>query len=69
MINMARLVYWEGMIVLGGSFGIIAWRLFTGEISLDWLFYGDRRESSGYSTFFSPGRTQLLIVTILTAGY
>jgi len=57
--------------VLGGFFGLILWRLFTGEISLDWLLYGDRRDRSkpGYSAFFSPGRTQLLMVTILTAGY
>jgi hypothetical protein len=72
MINVARLVCWEGVILLGGLFGVIAWRLFTGEISLDGLLYGSRRDrgnSLGYSAFFSPGRTQLLIVTILTAGY
>jgi hypothetical protein len=72
MIGAARLFYWEGMIVLGGIFGIIVWRLFTGAISLDYLLYGDRRdrnEASGYFTFFSPGRTQLLVVTILTASY
>jgi hypothetical protein len=72
MLGAARLVYWGGMIVVGGLFGLIAWRLFTGEISLDFLLYGDRRDRtkrSGYSAFFSPGRTQLLIATILTAGY
>jgi hypothetical protein len=72
MIDVARLAYWEGVILLSGFFGLIAWRLFTGEISLNCLLYGDRRDwrkPSGYSAFFSPGRTQLLTVTILTAGY
>ncbi len=72
MIGVARLVYWEGIILLSGFFGFIAWRLLTGEISLNCLLYGDRRDRrspSGYSAFFSPGRTQLLIITILTAGY
>jgi hypothetical protein len=72
MITAARLFYWEGVIVIGGLFGVIAWRLFTGGISLDSLFCGERRDRttlSGYSTFFSPGRTQLLMVTLLTVGY
>jgi hypothetical protein len=72
VIDMAQLVYWEGIILLGGFFGVIFWRLFTGEISLDGLLYGSRRDRSndlGYSAFFSPGRTQMLIVTIVTAGY
>jgi hypothetical protein len=65
MIDIAQLACWGGTIVLGGIFGVILWRLFTGEISLDYLLYGDRRDRT---TFFSPGRTQLLVVTILTAG-
>ncbi len=72
MPSAARLFYWEGVIVIGGLFGVIARRLFTGGISLDFLLYGDRRDRttlSGFSTVFSPGRTQLLIVTSLTAGY
>jgi hypothetical protein len=66
MTSAARLFYWEGIIVVGGFFAVIAWRLFTGEIGMDYLLYGDRRDRT---TFLSPGRTQLLIVTILTAGY
>lgn len=72
MTNPARLFCWEGVIVIGGLFGVIAWRLFTGGIGLDCLLYGDRRDwksPTGYSSFFSPGRTQLLIVTSLTASY
>jgi hypothetical protein len=72
MTDLARLAYWAGIILLSGFFGLIAWRLFTGEITLSCLLYGDRRDrgrASGYSAFFSPGRTQLLMVTMLTAGY
>jgi hypothetical protein len=60
-----------GMILLGGFFGVLAWKLLTGEIRLDYLLYGSRRDRTdgGYTQFFSPGRVQLLIVTILTASY
>jgi hypothetical protein len=70
--SVPRLIFWEGVIVLGGIFGLLAWKLFTGGISLECLLYGDRRDRSapsGYSAFFSPARSQLLIVTIVIAGY
>ena len=41
---------------------IVLWKLFTRAISLDGLLYGDRPDGE---TFFSPGRVQLLIATIL----
>jgi hypothetical protein len=72
MTSVARLAYGEGIILLSGFFGLFAWRLFSGQISLNGLLCGvrrDRRNPSGYSAFFSPGRTQLLMVTMLTAGY
>jgi hypothetical protein len=71
-IGLVRLASWAGAILLVSFFAIIVWRLFTGEISLNYLLYGsrrDRNEPSGYSGFFSPSRTQMLIVTIVTAGY
>jgi len=67
-----KLVYWEGLILLGGFFGLIFWKMFTGEISLTHLLEGDRRDSSqpsGFTTAVSPGRTQLLMFTIFAAGY
>jgi len=69
MTSAARLFYWEGIIVVGGFFAVIAWRLLTGQIRLDYLLCGDRRDKGGDTTFFSPARTQLLIVTMITAGY
>src|SRR5262245_55519847 len=59
------------MMLLVGFFGVIAWKLLTGGICLDYLLYGSRRDRTGggYTQFFSPSRVQLLIVTILTASY
>lgn len=67
-----QLIFWEGVIVLGGLFGVLSWKLITGGISLECLLHGDRRDRkapSGYSAYFSPARSQLLFVTILIAGY
>lgn len=72
MNTAARLASWEGIVLLGGFFGLIIWRLFTGKLRLNHLLCGDRRNRgtrSGYSPFLSPGRIQLLLVTILTALY
>ena len=60
------LAYWESVILLAGFFGIVFWRLLTGRISLNGLLEGDRADGS---TYFSPGRVQLLIATILFAFY
>src|SRR5262249_56830683 len=59
------------MILLVGFFGVIGWKLLTGGIRLNYLLYGLRlnRTDGDYTSFFSPGRVQLLIVTILTASY
>ncbi|HEY6348100.1 MAG TPA: hypothetical protein VI636_01700 [Candidatus Angelobacter sp.] len=68
----AQLAYWEGLVLIGGIFGIIFWKMFTGAISLKYLLHGDQLDSkspSGYSTFVSPGRTQLLLFTIFVAGH
>jgi hypothetical protein len=58
-------------ILLVGFFGVVAWKLLSGGISLNYLLYGRRRDRAegGYTQFFSPGRVQLLIVSILTASY
>lgn len=64
----SRLAYWEGLILLGGIFGIIFWKMFTGAISLKYLLYGDQLDPHN-PIFVSPGRTQLLLFTIYVAGY
>src|ERR1700720_1547063 len=65
---MSRLVYFEGLILLGGFFGLIAWRLCTGQMKLDYLLYVKRTGASGLPQSFSPGRAQMLFVTLLAAG-
>jgi len=69
MPSPATLAYWEGLILIGGFFGIIFWKMFTGGISLKFLLHGHRKVASGYATFVSPGRTQILMFTIFVAGY
>ena len=72
MPSPSTLAYWEAVILIVGFCGVVVWKLMTGDISLDFLLYGDQRDpgsASGLRTIFSPGRAQLLTVTILTAVY
>ena len=66
---MTRIVHLEGLIFFGGFFGLIAWRLCTGKMRLDYLLYVKRIGASELPQSFSPGRAQLLFVTLLAAGY
>jgi len=68
---MNPLAYFGGAILIGGFFGMIAWKVVTGRISLNYLLWGNCRDqvSRSDSEFFSPGRAQLLFVTVVTAGY
>ena len=64
MRTLSTLAYWEGLILLGGLFGVVLWKLFTGEISLDQLLEGDvldANSADGLGTYVSTGRTQLLV--------
>jgi hypothetical protein len=72
MRALSTLAYWEGLILLGGFFGLVLWKLLTGRISLDQLLEGDARDpnsADGYSTYVSAGRTQSLASTLFVAGY
>jgi hypothetical protein len=71
MSSIHQLFYWEGLILLVGFFGIVCWKLLTGAIDLQYLLYGDARTSDGSRsyTFFSPGRAQLLMLTVTTSVY
>src|SRR3981189_477194 len=68
------LAKWEGLLLLGGFFGIVLWKLANGSIALDQLFEGDIRDrdpgsSEGYSTYVSAGRVQSFVVTASVALY
>lgn len=69
MPSVADLAVWEGLALLAGFIAVVLWKLMTGDISLDYLLYGDARTSQGSYLFFSSGRAQMLMVTIALAGY
>ncbi len=65
---------WEGLLLLGGFFAIVLWKLANGSIGLDQLFEGDIRDRDSkdivaYSTYVSAGRVQSFLVTVLVALY
>jgi hypothetical protein len=72
MPSSTQLAIWEGVILLAGFIGIVLWKLTTGSIRLNYLLYGEARrvrKGAGYSAFFSPGRAQMLMTTVVFAGY
>jgi len=64
MPNLAKLVFWETLILLGGFFGVIFWKILTGGISLQYMLCADNAQGE---TSFSPGRAQALMVTLMVA--
>lgn len=71
MPNVAQFAAWEGIILVSGLCGIVLWKLMTGGISLNCLLYGDARvvKGRGHKTYFSAGRAQMLMTTVVSAGY
>jgi len=69
-LSPANLAYWEGLVLIGGLFAVVLWKLSSGEIALDDLFAGHRREADGtYTEYESAGRVQSFLATIAVAGY
>src|SRR5271169_3863141 len=65
---------WGGLLLLGGFFGIVFWKLADGSMVLDQLFEGSIRDrhpknTSGYSNYVSAGRVQTFLVTVFVALY
>lgn len=69
MPSPSTLAYWEGLILIVGLFGVVFWKLCTGEIDLDQLFEGDSGEDDDQTSDVSAGRVQMFVVTISAAGY
>ncbi len=72
MPSIFTLTYWGGLILIGGFFGIVFWKLLTGGIILERLLEGDIRDPHGenrYSSYVSPGRVQSLLITLFAALY
>lgn len=69
---LAKLAALEGVILLGGFFAVVFWKLFAGTISLNGLLEGDVRDQnssdgSGFTSSPSAGRSQTLLVTLYVA--
>ena len=65
-------VRWEVVILLVGIFGIVFWKMLTGQISLHGLLEADVHDpnspdGSGLSSRASAGRVQALALTIFVA--
>jgi len=72
MPSIFTLTYWGGLILIGGFFGIVFWKLLTGRIILEGLLEGDIRDpdgENGYSSYVSAGRVQALLTTVFAALY
>jgi hypothetical protein len=70
MPSPAILAYWEGLILIGGLFGVVFWKLVSGDIPLDDLFEGDIRAADGsFTSQASAGRVQSFLVTMYVAFY
>jgi hypothetical protein len=55
----------EALVLIGGFWLVIVWKLLTGGIRLNQLLSGDR---SNGDTYFSWGRAQFLAVSLFVAG-
>lgn len=64
MSLLLSLIYWETVLLLLCAFGMVVALILTGEIRLDGLLYGTKRDGTSY---YSPERVQLLIVTLTVA--
>ena len=70
MPTLVTLARYEGLLLIGGFFATVFWKLMTGGILLDQLLEGDTRDPSspqGYSSYVSAGRAQSLLITLFSA--
>lgn len=58
------LAKWEAILIVGGLAVTIAIKLLTGQVNMQYLLYGRRRDGAQY---FSPHKVQLLVATIAVA--
>lgn len=68
MVSLMRLlfslIYWETLVFIIATFGMVAALILNGRIRLDGLLHGTKAEGSTYS---SPERAQLLLFTLAVA--
>lgn len=66
MTGLLTTARFEGEVLIGGLFVVVAYKLFTGGIDLSGLLMA--KDAKG-NLSFSPGRAQMLMATVLTALY
>lgn len=72
MLSPYPVAKWGGLLLLGGLFGVVLWKLADGSMALDELFEGEIRDPNnpgGFTTYASAGRIQTFVVTISVAFY
>jgi hypothetical protein len=70
MGSLVRVAAIMAVILFGGFFAVVLWKLLSGDISLSYLLDADLQDDAGgYSSGSSAGRTQSLVVTLIVAGY
>jgi len=74
MNSLTKLAALEAVILFGGFFGIVLWKMLTGSINLSYLLDGDVRnenspDGSGFSSSTSAGRAQAVSVTVFVAAW
>lgn len=65
-MSFAEIVTVEVYVFLGALIAIIAYRMLTGQINVNYLLYGTQK---GGDRYFSPERVQLLLFTLGTAMF
>ncbi|HWZ45069.1 MAG TPA: hypothetical protein VNW97_16460 [Candidatus Saccharimonadales bacterium] len=66
----STLASWEAVVIVAGLFGLVCWKMITGEISLDCLFEGDGKDDTGNpASYTSAGRVQAFGATLYIALY
>lgn len=65
MLELGQLAGYTGLALIAGFAAVAGWKLLSGGISLDGLLTSYDRRGRGRS---SPGRQQLLLLTLVAAG-
>src|SRR6266403_4092309 len=58
------------VVLIGGFFAVVFWKLLTGGITLGGLLEGDIRDTNSaleYSSYVSAGRVQSLLITLFSS--
>jgi hypothetical protein len=69
MPSPSTVAQWVGLLLFGGFFGVVFWKLASGDIPLDRLLENSASPSQSADGNASAGRTQSLGITLFVALY